>query len=336
VALNLAGVTHGALTRGHVVVVPERWHITSTVDASLSVLGSLDHDVSRRGAYVAYLGSGEHAVRLRVLGDDVIGPGEDGLVRLHLPVGLPLLPGDRYILRESGRDETIGGGEILDVAPVRRAAHARPDRSVERVVAERSWVDADELERLTGEHRAPTVGRWVAAPEAVAVMEAALLARVDAAGPLGLDVATLDERERAVVSRLDAVAIDGARARRVGADDGLADHPVLAALAAGGMSPPAPEATRAELRELKARGLLVERDDQWFHPSAIEAAAALAVRLLAEHPDGFTMAQFRDAAATTRKHALPLAAELDARGITRRRGDVRVPGPRLPTTGGSG
>ena len=31
---------------------------------------------------------------------------------------LPLLPGDRYVLRETGRDETVGGGEVLDVHPV--------------------------------------------------------------------------------------------------------------------------------------------------------------------------------------------------------------------------
>jgi selenocysteine-specific elongation factor len=33
---------------------------------------------------------------------------------------------------------------------------------------------------------------------------------------------------------------------------------------------------------------------------------------------------------TTRKWAVPLLTILDARGITRRRDDVRVAGPRLP------
>src|SRR5262249_19520024 len=140
------------------------WHATTTVDATLSVLGSLDHPVSRRGAHLAYIGSGEHAVRVRVLGPEAIAPGADGLVRLHLATALPLLPGDRYVLRETGRDETVGGGEVLDVAPVRPASKARPDRRVERVVAERGWIDATELERLTGVARAPDVGRWVADP----------------------------------------------------------------------------------------------------------------------------------------------------------------------------
>jgi selenocysteine-specific elongation factor len=44
-----------------------------------------------------------------------------------------------------------------------------------------------------------------------------------------------------------------------------------------------------------------------------------------------TAAEARDAFGVTRKHALPLLGELDARGITRRRGDLRVAGPRLPS-----
>jgi selenocysteine-specific elongation factor len=300
-------------------------------DAELTVLDALDHEVSRRGAYVAYVGSGEHPVRLRVLGPRTIPPGGRGAVRLHLRDGLPLVPGDRYVLRESGRDETVGGGEVLDVAPVLRAARARPDRDVDRVIAERGWVDADELERLTGVRRHPDVGRWVAAPQVLATAVDELRSRVTTAGPLGLETGALDERERAVLRMLPGIELHGTRARAAGIDDPLAGHPVVAQLDAGGTAPPPPEgASRAELRELARRGVLVERDGQWFHASAVDAASRAAARLLAADPCGFTVAAFRDACATTRKHALPLALELDARGITRRRGDVRVAGPRLP------
>ncbi len=101
-------------------------------------------------------------------------------MRLHLATALPWLPGDRYVLRESGRGETVGGGEILDVDPVLPATRAAPDRSVDRVVAERGWVDVDDLERLTGANGGrPTVGAWVVDPEVLAAARAALAERID-------------------------------------------------------------------------------------------------------------------------------------------------------------
>jgi selenocysteine-specific elongation factor len=47
-------------------------------------------------------------------------------------------------------------------------------------------------------------------------------------------------------------------------------------------------------------------------------------------PDGFTAADARDALGTTRKYAVPLLSHLDATGVTRRRGERRIAGPRLP------
>ncbi|HET9602154.1 MAG TPA: selenocysteine-specific translation elongation factor [Acidimicrobiales bacterium] len=336
VALNLVGVERGEVARGDAVVEPGRWRPTSRCDATLAVLGSVDHDVTRRGAYAAYVGSGEHPVKVRVLAGSAIAPGTAGLVRLHLAQAVPLLPGDHYVLRELGRNETVGGGQILDVAPVRPASKVRADLAAvdvaDRVVAERGWVLADELEALTGQSRPPTVGPWVAAPGQIEAMIERLTARVVDAGPLGLDVATLDDRERAVLGRVPGVETTGGRARVGGVRDPLADHPYLADLEAAGMAPPPPAGIdRAELRELVRRGLVVERDGVYFAASAIEAASRAAAELLARAPEGFTVAELRDAVGITRKHALPLVNELDVRGVTRRRGDLRVAGPRLPT-----
>ena len=76
--MNLAGVHHHDVARSDALVRPGQWHRTHTIDASLHVLDALGHDVSRRGAYVAYIGSGEHPVRLRILGPDALAPGELG------------------------------------------------------------------------------------------------------------------------------------------------------------------------------------------------------------------------------------------------------------------
>ncbi|HBA95080.1 MAG TPA: selenocysteine-specific translation factor, partial [Acidimicrobiaceae bacterium] len=87
---------------------------------------------------------------------------------------------------------------------------------------------------------------------------------------------------------------------------------------------------RAELRELVRREMVVEVEGIFFAASALQAAAELAARLLAERPEGFTVSAFREAAGNTRKHAMPLLARLDGTGVTRRRDDVRIAGPRLP------
>ena len=64
VALNLAGIAHDEVGRGDAIVTPGRWLPTQRFDATLEVLASLDHDVSRRGAYLAYIGSREVPVKV--------------------------------------------------------------------------------------------------------------------------------------------------------------------------------------------------------------------------------------------------------------------------------
>jgi len=331
VALNLAGIDHHEVVRGNAIVIASHWRPSARVDATLDVLDSIDHVVSRRGAYLAYIGSGEWPVRIRILGPESIRPGGSGLVRLHLAHPLALVGGDRFVLRESGRSETVGGGEILDVAPVLPASRARPDRSVERLVAEHGWITVDDLEALTGEQATPTLEQWVVAPAALDAVVTGIRARVAAAGSAGLDLAALDARERAALATLTELRTDGGRVLAADASDDLADHPVVAMLRDGGLAPPAPTGIdRGALRELIRRGTLVERDGIAFHRDAIDDAAQRAALLLRDHPDGVTVSQLREVFGVSRKYAVPLAAELDARGITRRRDDLRIAGPRLP------
>jgi selenocysteine-specific elongation factor len=330
-AINLSGVSHDQVARGDALVRAGEWYETSVFDGALTVLESLDHDVSRRGAHLLYMGAGEHAVRIRILGA-AIAPGATGNIRIYLPNALPLLPGDRFVLRESGRAETIGGGEVLDVDPRTKASEASPDRSVDRVIAERGWVTSDDLALLTGERRDPDVGRWVVDPEALHVAIDTLRARVDDAGALGLDTATLDEQERATLELLGDVVVNGGRATQESTADPLLAHPYVLALQAGGFTPPDPDGVdREELRELVRRGEIIVEDGTYFAPETIDNAALLLAELLSQQPEGVTVSEVRQAMGNTRKHAMPLIARLDAGGITRRRENLRIAGPRLPS-----
>lgn len=336
VAVNLVGVGADAAHRGQALVDPQRWHVTGQVDVALSVLASLAHEVDRHGDYHLHVGSAEQVVRLRPPGGP-LQPGQRGWVRLHLTTPLPLLPGDRYVLRDLGRSETVGGGEVLDVAPVRPLRRARPDRTVDRVVAERKWTEAAELERLTGVRRTPTVGRWVVDPAALAAGRRELRRRVEAAGAHGLDPAGLNDRERALLDSLDGVVILAGRAH-------LAHHTALSAAAERFLArcrrspfePPDPVADGLppeDLRALVRRGHLVECGGIWFAVEALDQAAAAIATLLADHRDGVSVSDVRRALGTTRRFTLPLLAHLDATGITRRRGDHRLAGPRLDARG---
>ncbi|MCY3861195.1 MAG: selenocysteine-specific translation elongation factor [bacterium] len=332
VAVNLSGVGHQEVVRGDVLVRAGQWHLTNRFDASLTVLSTLDHEVSRRGAHAIYVGACELPARMRILGLEALSPGEAGLVRLHLPQRLPLLPGDRFVLRESGRAETIGGGTVLDIDPVLAASRARPDLSVDRVVAERGWVEAERLALLTGQRREPDVGRWVVSLTVLDEAKARLRAAVDDASPLGLDIAGLDEKDRAVLSLMEEMATEGGRVRPIGQSDPFENHRYTAALEAAPFTPPDPEAVgvdRSEVRELVKRGVIVEQDGVFFAASTLVAARSAVAEMLADQPGGVTVAEVRERLATTRKYALPLLAWLDGQGATRRRGDVRIAGPRL-------
>jgi selenocysteine-specific elongation factor len=335
VAINLAGLDRDVVHRGVAVVRRATWHLSDRFDASCRVLPSLGHDLTRRGAHVLHLGSGEFPCRVRVLGADRLEPGGSGAIRVHLAVAIPLEPGDRFVLRESGRGETIGGGEVLDVAPILPAATARPDRSLARAVRERGWVRVNELDALIGGDVADAVrvegladwcvDGWLVDPAVLADAVTRVGARVDDAGDLGVDLSSLSETERVAASRLDGVTIELGRVRRARGPDVLAAHPALEEVRRGGFAPADPESIdRAARREMVRRGLLFEHDGIVFHPDAVAAASACARCLSAAREDGFTVAEFRDATGTTRRYALPLLAILDAQAITRRRGDRRI------------
>ncbi|MDP7067262.1 MAG: selenocysteine-specific translation elongation factor [Acidimicrobiales bacterium] len=331
VALNLANVDYQELGRGIALVFNEQWHRTQKFDASIQILPSLSHDVSRRGAFSLYVGSGEWSVKIRVLGPSHLPPGSEGHVRIFLPEELPLLPGDRFVLRESGRDETVGGGHVLDVDPVTRASEARPDLSVDRVISERGWITVDDLERLTGVAAQPVLGNWVASLAVLSVLEEEVRELVEQAGPVGLDMALLDDRQRLAVNNLEDIEVFEGRARSVDQEDIFVNHPIVDLLEAEPFSPTQPpDPSGEEIRGLLQRGLLVQNDGVLFASSSIHKAAIVVAHLLQGKPEGVTVAEIRDALGTTRKFALPICAVLDNTGVTRRRDDLRIAGPRLP------
>ena len=333
-ALNLTGIDHLDINRGDVLVVAGQWLGTNKFDASLKVLESIEHAVSKRGSYMMYVGSREIKVVLHTIGSTSIQNGETGFIRVVLPDMIPLVPGDRFILRESGRDETIGGGELLDIQPILRSSKARPNKEILRLIAERGWVQLQQLHLLTGRNVdisevEQALDGWVTTNNNLAEVSKEVMALIDTSKDLGVDVASLSVYQRLVLPTLTNVTVREGRARGADAND-VASHPMVKQFADAGCTPPDSASTdKAIVRQLVQRGLLVHCDELYFHSSAIDTAITAARQLLVANPQGFTVAQFREHLGVSRKYALPLINHLDTTGFTRRRDDVRIAGAKL-------
>lgn len=115
-ALNLVGADAKALGRGHSLGPLGGWRTTDKLLASLSFLPHLDHIPKERGAYKFHVGSVEIDATLRFL-QEPGRTGETGLAAIRLAKPTVLDFSDRFIIRDSGRQQTVGGGVVLEPHP---------------------------------------------------------------------------------------------------------------------------------------------------------------------------------------------------------------------------
>jgi selenocysteine-specific elongation factor len=173
VAVNLAGVGRAGIDRGDVIARPGQWRSTTTLEARIRPVRGLAHPVTARGAYTFHAGAAERAATLRVYRGTSVHD-EGAFVRIRLSAPLVLDVHDRFVLRESGRRETVAGGVVLDAFPPRRPGadvldrltrreRASRDELADLVLAERGAVREADLHVLTGvptPGAAPSVGAW--------------------------------------------------------------------------------------------------------------------------------------------------------------------------------
>ncbi len=119
VAVNLSGIEHSEIERGDMLTVPGLLEAVDAFDASLRVIDAAPRPVRHNHRLVLFTASREVPVTVRVLKGSEIKPGESGWVQLRTTEPVPMLRGDRFVLRDT--QETLGGGEVLVTdAPRRR------------------------------------------------------------------------------------------------------------------------------------------------------------------------------------------------------------------------
>jgi selenocysteine-specific elongation factor len=118
-ALNLAGTATEALARGMTLAPPSTFQPTSRVDVALSLLASAK-PLKDRARVHFHAHAMETVATVVLYGNKQIRPGEQAWAQLRLEKPALLLPGDRCIVRQFSPVVTIGGGVVLDAAPVAR------------------------------------------------------------------------------------------------------------------------------------------------------------------------------------------------------------------------
>jgi selenocysteine-specific elongation factor len=118
-ALGMVGLDRDEIRRGDVVVTGS-WRATTIIDGQVELLPGASHPLGRRTRVRLHLGTAEVLARCQPTAP--IEPGGAGPVRFVLEAPLVARGGDRFVLRSYSPVHTIGGGEILDPDPPRRAA----------------------------------------------------------------------------------------------------------------------------------------------------------------------------------------------------------------------
>jgi len=127
-ALNLVGASTEDFSRGMTLAPPATFAATRRADVRLRLLNSAPHPLKDRARAHFHSYTMETVVEIVLherkgsgsIGRPQLMPGQEMFARLKLPEAALLLPGDRFIIRQFSPVVTIGGGIVLDAAPLPR------------------------------------------------------------------------------------------------------------------------------------------------------------------------------------------------------------------------
>jgi selenocysteine-specific elongation factor len=117
-ALNLVGATTEDLSRGMILAPPATFAETRQADVRLSLLPSAAKLLKHRTRVHFHCYTMEAVAQIELYDAKELKPGEAAFAQLTIAEPALLLPGDHFILRQFSPVVTIGGGVVLDAAPV--------------------------------------------------------------------------------------------------------------------------------------------------------------------------------------------------------------------------
>jgi len=116
-AINISGINKAQVMRGQVIVKPGTYQATDLVDAHFHLVDEATSPMKHNMEVVFFSGASEIPSAVRLLGTEVLQPGNSAFIQVKLSEPLVVVRGDHYIIRRPSPPETIGGGIILDSHP---------------------------------------------------------------------------------------------------------------------------------------------------------------------------------------------------------------------------
>jgi selenocysteine-specific elongation factor len=346
-AVNI--VTDGSpdIGRGQLLVAPSTVGTTRRFTVAMQPSRSFTA-IPKRGAFHLHIGTADVNVSIRRIGQT------DGFV-LDADSHVPATLGDRFILRDSGRRAVVGGGRILDPHPDTRPV-ATDIESLVNILDSDTTTRANALLGLRAIAQTDglvidsgggtTTEGLVAGPYTISPAEAARIAasmRTLAGSyhsdfPLRPGIGSGELATQLDIHEVIITAIVGEDPTFVMNEGAVAAADFTHTISE--RNERAWEAAREELEvsfavprmsaidlppellhAILRRGDLVQiGDDLVFTKRQIDEITATARSL----PSGFTVAEFKDSLAMTRRQAIPTLEWLDRTGVTIRSGDGRV------------
>ena len=122
VAMNLAGLKKTDVQRGDTVARPDTVKTSRMLDVRLQNLKNSQRTILTQSQVHFYHGASVMLAKVVLLDRESLLPGDSCYAQLRLTEPLASKRGDRFVIRFYSPLETIGGGVILDEAPLRHKA----------------------------------------------------------------------------------------------------------------------------------------------------------------------------------------------------------------------
>jgi len=133
-SINLVGLNREDFQRG-MLVSNRQLGSTTLLDARLRLFPGR-RQIGLWSSAALHLGTFEDVVRVHLIDRDTLSGGETAIVQIHATHPCPGRHGDRFVIRNTSSDLTLGGGEIIDARPLHH--RRRPEalvRNLQKVAA---------------------------------------------------------------------------------------------------------------------------------------------------------------------------------------------------------